>query len=50
VYVKVAGPGHRRYIGKLYAKEVVLINFPHESASEITGRLIEVLVRIEDSL
>ena len=22
---------HRRYIGKLYAKEVVLINFPHES-------------------
>jgi hypothetical protein len=41
---------HRRYIGKLYAKEVVLINFPHENSSEVMDRLIEVLVRIEDSL
>jgi len=41
---------HRRYIGKLYAKEVVLINFPHESPGEVMERLIEVLVRTEDAL
>jgi hypothetical protein len=41
---------HRRYIGKLYAKEVVLLNFPHESSSEAMERLIEVIVRTEDSL
>jgi len=41
---------HRRYIGKLYAKEVVLLNFPHESSSEVMERLIEVIVRTEDAL
>ena len=41
---------HRRYIGKLYAREVVLINFPHESAAEVMERLIEVLLRTEDAL
>ena len=41
---------HRRYIGKLYAKEVVLLNFPHESSSEAMERLIEVIVRTEDAL
>ncbi len=41
---------HRRYIGKLYAKEVVLLNFPHESSSEAMERLIEVIVRTEDLL
>jgi hypothetical protein len=41
---------HRRYIGKLYAKEVVLINFPHESAAEVMERLIEVMLRTEDAL
>ena len=46
-----SGPAkHRRYIGKLYAKEVVLINFAHETPGEIMERLIEVLVRTEDSL
>jgi hypothetical protein len=41
---------HRRYVGKLYAKEVVLINFPHESPAEVMERLIEVLIRTEDAL
>ena len=41
---------HRRYVGKLYAKEVVLLNFPHETPENVTERLIEMLVRIEDVL
>jgi hypothetical protein len=41
---------HRRYIGKLYAKEVVLTNFPHESPAEVMERLIEVTLRTEDAL
>jgi hypothetical protein len=45
-----AAAKHRRYIGKLYAKEVVLTNFPHESPSEVMERLIEVTLRTEDTL
>ncbi|MFM9058783.1 MAG: ATP-binding protein [Planctomycetaceae bacterium] len=41
---------HRRYVGKLYAKEVVLTNFPHESPAEVMERLIEVTLRTEDAL
>ena len=41
---------HRRFIGKLYAKEVVLINFPHESPSEVLERLIQLTLRTEDVL
>jgi hypothetical protein len=41
---------HRRYIGKLYAKEVVLSNFPHESPAEVMERLIEVTLRTEEAL
>ncbi len=41
---------HRRYVGKLYAKEVVLINFPHESPGEVMERLIELTLRTEDAL
>jgi len=41
---------HRRYIGKLYAKEVVLINFPHESPDQVLERLIELTLRTEDVL
>ncbi len=41
---------HRRYIGKLYAKEIVLLNFPHESNAQALERLIEVTVRTEDAL
>jgi hypothetical protein len=41
---------HRRYIGKLYAKEVVLLNFPHESPAVVAERLIEVMVRTEENL
>ena len=45
-----ASAKHRRYIGKLYAKEVVLSNFPHESPAEVMERLIEVTLRTEDTL
>ena len=38
------------YVGKLYAKEVVLLNFPHESGAEAMERLIEMLVHTEDVL
>jgi hypothetical protein len=41
---------HRRYIGKLYAKEVVLINFPHEPPGTAMERLIELTLRTEESL
>ena len=41
---------HRRYIGKLYAKEVVLSNFPHESPAQVLERLVEVTLRTEDAL
>jgi hypothetical protein len=41
---------HRRYIGKLYAKEVVLSNFPHESPAQALERLVEVTLRTEDAL
>lgn len=41
---------HRRYIGKLYAKEVVLLNFPNEPAELVAERLIEMLVRTEENL
>jgi hypothetical protein len=41
---------HRRYVGKLYAKEVVLINFPHEPPADVLERLIELTMRTEDAL
>lgn len=41
---------HRRYVGKLYAKEVVLMNFPHESPEGAMERLVEIMMRIEDAL
>jgi len=45
-----AAAKHRRYIGKLFAKEVVLTNFPHETPAEVMERLIEVTLRTEDVL
>jgi hypothetical protein len=47
---RVTAAKHRRYIGKLYAKEVVLSNFPHESPAMAMERLIEVTLRTEDAL
>ncbi len=41
---------HRRYIGKLYAKEVVLSNFPHESPAEALERFVELTFRTDDAL
>ena len=47
---KTGSAKHRRYIGKLYAKEVVLINFPNEPSELVADRLIEMLVRTEENL
>lgn len=41
---------HRRYLGKLYAKEVVLLNFPHEPPTAVAERMIEMLLRTEENL
>lgn len=41
---------HRRYVGKLYAKEVVLINFPNGSPADVLERLVEITLRTEDVL
>ncbi|MEZ6126890.1 MAG: ATP-binding protein [Planctomycetaceae bacterium] len=41
---------HRRYIGKLYAKEVVLLNFPDAPPATVAERLIELMVRTEENL
>src|SRR6266571_4237648 len=40
----------RRYIGRLYAKELVLHNFGHEPPSAILERLLEVLTRLDEHL
>jgi hypothetical protein len=47
---RVPAARHRRYIGKLYAKEVVLSNFPHETPAQVMERLIEVTLRTEEAL
>jgi hypothetical protein len=47
---KASPAKHRRYVGKLYAKEVVLINFPHESPAAVLERLVELTLRTEDVL
>ena len=47
---RVSPAKHRRYIGKLYAKELVLSNFPHESPAQALERLVEITLRTEDSL
>jgi hypothetical protein len=40
----------RRYIGKIYAKEVILLNFPDISGEQACDRMIEILQKIEDKL
>jgi hypothetical protein len=50
LWSRSTGTKHRRYIGKLYAKEVVLINFPHEPPAEVMERLIQITLRTEDVL
>jgi hypothetical protein len=47
---RVSPAKHRRYIGKLYAKEVVLSNFPHESPAQALERLVEITLRTEEAL
>ena len=47
---RVSPAKHRRYIGKLYAKEVVLSNFPHETPAQALERLVEITLRTEESL
>jgi len=40
----------RRYLGRLYAKELVLHNFGHEPPSAVLERLLEVLTRLDEHL
>ena len=40
----------RRYLGRLYAKELVLHNFGHEPPAAILERLLEVLTRLDEHL
>jgi hypothetical protein len=40
----------RRYLGRLYAKELVLHNFGQEPSSAILERLLEVLTRLDEHL
>ncbi|MBI2891243.1 MAG: ATP-binding protein [Nitrospirae bacterium] len=40
----------RRYIAKLYAKEIVLLNFPGYAPGAILDRMVELLTRMEDRL
>jgi len=40
----------RRYLGRLYAKELVLHNFGHEPSSAVLERLLEVLTRLDEHL
>ncbi len=40
----------RRYLGRLYAKELVLHNFGHEPSPAVLDRLLEVLARLDEHL
>ena len=40
----------RRYIGKIYAKEVILVNFPDISGAQACDRMIELLQKVEEKL
>ena len=40
----------RRYIGKLYAKEIILMNFPGFQPAEVLDRMVELLTRMEEKL
>ena len=40
----------RRYVARLYAKEVVLLNFPDASPAKLAERLIELILHTEDNL
>ncbi|MFC1585217.1 ATP-binding protein [Fibrobacterota bacterium] len=41
---------HKRYIAKLYAKEIVMLNFPNVNQNDSLERIIELLVSIEKLL
>ncbi len=40
----------RRYVGKLYAKEIVLLNFPGLPAGPVMEKFIELMMRVEEKL
>jgi len=48
--VRESPPRRRRYLGRLYAKELVLHNFGHEAPPVVLERLLEVLTRLEEHL
>ncbi len=40
----------RRYVGKLYAKEIILLNFPSVRSDQALDRMVELLTRMEEQL
>jgi hypothetical protein len=40
----------KRYIGKIYAKEIILLNFPDIGGAQACDRMIELLQKIEERL
>ena len=48
--VRQSASRRRRYLGRLYAKELVLHNFGHQPAAGALERMVEVLTRLEEHL
>jgi hypothetical protein len=48
--VRKSASRRRRYLGRLYAKELVLHNFGLEPPSVALERLLEVLTRLDEHL
>jgi hypothetical protein len=48
--VRLGASRRRRYLGRLYAKELVLHNFGHQPAAGALERMVEVMTRLEEHL
>ncbi|HET6277760.1 MAG TPA: hypothetical protein VFG08_03160, partial [Candidatus Polarisedimenticolia bacterium] len=48
--VRLSASRRRRYLGRLYAKELVLHNFGHQPSAAALERMVEVLTRLEEHL
>ena len=50
VFASKARATQLRYIGRLYAKELVQKNFPGTAADELLERMVELMLYVEDGL
>jgi len=48
--VRLSASRRRRYLGRLYAKELVVHNFGHQPSAAALERMVEVLTRLEEHL